>query len=129
MRYTLPALAAVAVFALAGCGGADDDTATAPSSAPAKTSAAPVADPIPSPDAAQTKALVTALGNIKPELVVNEERAVRRARNVCQDVKGGKDAATMASNANERYSGGTAGQLTDAQGAKIVEAVKSSFCK
>ncbi|MEV6419688.1 DUF732 domain-containing protein [Streptomyces sp. NPDC051662] len=125
MRYTMPTLAAVAVFALAGCGGSGDDTATAP----VKTSAAPVTDPVPAPDAAQTKALVTALGNIKPELAADEERAVRRARNVCQDVKAGKDAATMASNANYRYSGGTAGQLTDAQGAKIVEAVKSSFCK
>ncbi|MDO0926813.1 hypothetical protein QQY24_15815 [Streptomyces sp. TG1A-8] len=126
----MPALTAVAVFALAGCGGNDDNgAATAPSSAPVKTSTAPVADPVPSPDAAQTKALVTALGNIKPELAADEERAVRRARNVCQDIKAGKDAATMASNANSRFSGGTAGQLTDDQGAKIVEAVKSSFCK
>jgi hypothetical protein len=129
MRFTMITLAAAAVFTLAGCGGSGDDTATAPSSAPEKASAAPVTDPVPSPDAAQTKALVTALGNIKPELAADEERAVRRARNVCQDVKAGKDAATMASNANYRYSGGTAGQLTDAQGAKIVEAVKSSFCK
>ncbi|MFD3504444.1 hypothetical protein [Streptomyces sp. NPDC058678] len=60
--------------------------------------------------------------------MLKEDRAVRRSVNVCRDVKAGKDDATLASNANYRFSGGTAGQLTDAQGAKIVTAVKDAFC-
>ncbi|MEU9231185.1 DUF732 domain-containing protein [Streptomyces subrutilus] len=130
-RFTLPAVMLTAVFALTACGsGADDKPkAEAPVAAPSAPSSAP-ANPAaaPSPDAAQTKALMTALKGIKPELAANEERAVRRAQNVCQEVKAGKDEATLATNANARFSGGTAGQLTDAQGAKIVKAVKDTFC-
>ncbi|QAX94046.1 hypothetical protein SEA_EURATIS_51 [Streptomyces phage Euratis] len=130
MRHlAMPALAAVAVLALAGCGGSDDKADSKPSAAPSSTPSTPAAPAIPSPDAAQTKALMGKLSAIKPELAADEERAVRRAQNVCSDVRGGKDDATMAKNANYRFSGGTAGQLTDAQGAKIVDAVKASFCK
>ncbi|MFE9026196.1 DUF732 domain-containing protein [Streptomyces iakyrus] len=128
-RLTIAAVAAL--FALTACGGgSDEDSAdakpkTAPTTAAPSTPAAPA---IPSPDAGQTQKLMDELRNIKPELAADEERAVRRAQNVCMDVKAGKDSATMASNANSRFSGGTAGELTDAQGAKIVSAVKASFC-
>ncbi|MER5894736.1 DUF732 domain-containing protein [Streptomyces sp. NPDC001876] len=71
---------------------------------------------------------MTALSHIKPELAQDEERAVNRARNVCSDLQAGKDDATVAANANARFSGGSAGQLTDAQGAEIAKAVKASFC-
>lgn len=130
MRYLAPAFAAVAMLTLAGCGGSDNTADEKPSTPAAETSA-PAAAPAaaPSPDAAQTKALMTTLGNIKPQLAADAEKSVRRARNVCSDVKAGKDAATMASNANFRFSGGDVGELTDAQGAKIVDAVKATFCK
>ncbi|XUZ27344.1 hypothetical protein ACQVDT_21410 [Streptomyces sp. RMIT01] len=114
--------AAIAVLALAGCS-AEDTPKAAESS-----SSAPAVSSIPSPDADQTKALTDALSAIKPELAQDTERAVNRARNVCKDVQDGKDEATVAANANARFSGGSASQLTDAQGAEIVTAVKSSFC-
>jgi len=115
-------ITAIAVLALAGCSAEEAPKAeTAPSSTPAVSS-------IPSPDPGQTKTLVDALSAIKPELAQDEERAVSRSRNVCKDMQDGKDEAAMATNANARFSGGSAGQLTDAQGAEIVKAVKSSFC-
>ncbi|MFD3622666.1 hypothetical protein ACFWWT_47650 [Streptomyces sp. NPDC058676] len=123
----LVGITALAALALTACNGLETkpepDAIVSPES-PAP--AAPKSDP--SPDAAQTKQLIAALGAIKPELVLKEDRAVRRSVNVCRDVKAGKDDATLASNANYRFSGGTAGQLTDAQGAKIVTAVKDAFC-
>ncbi|MEV8015672.1 hypothetical protein AB0O76_04795 [Streptomyces sp. NPDC086554] len=128
-RTTIAALLTASVLALAGC--SDDgetDAAAKPKPKATPTQTTPDTPSVPSPNAAQTKALTDALSAIKPELAADEERAVRRAQNVCMDVKGGKDAATMAKNANARYSGGTAGQLTDAQGAQIVKAVKDTFC-
>jgi multiple sugar transport system substrate-binding protein len=132
MRYFARAVVvAVAACSLAACGGSGDDSK--PKAEPAKTSA-PAKDAAvtlpktPEPNAEQTATLIAKLRAIKPELVVKEERAVRRSESVCLDVKQGKDAKTLASNANYRFSGGTAGQLTDAQGAKIVDAVKASFC-
>lgn len=47
---------------------------------------------------------------------------------MCLDVKGGKEAATVQSNAKARFEGGTVPSLTDDQAADIVTAVKSSFC-
>jgi uncharacterized lipoprotein len=126
MRYTLPTLAAVAVLALAGCS-SDTEPAATPTTEKSSPSA-PAVSSAPSPNAAQTTALLDALRAVKPELVADEERAVTRARNVCRDVKSGKPADTVASNAKARFSGGSAGDLTDAQGAAIVSAVKSSFC-
>lgn len=83
---------------------------------------------IPSPDAAQTEALIRALRAVEPELVAEEDRAVDRARNVCLDITGGKDAATIQSNAKTRFEGGTVPSLTDDQAGDIVTAVRSSFC-
>ncbi|MET8691766.1 DUF732 domain-containing protein [Streptomyces bauhiniae] len=91
-------------------------------------STAPAAPADAAPTAEQT-ALLGKLRAIKPELVAKEDRALRRADSVCDDVRAGKDAATLAKNANFRYSGGTAGQLTNAQGAQIVDAVQATICK
>lgn len=122
-RTTIATLLIVSTLTLAGCSDGGETGAAKP-----KPKATPT-QLTPSPNPAQTTALTDALSAIKPELAADEERAVNRARNVCLDVKGGKDTATMAKNAAYRFSGGTAGQLTDAQGGKIVAAVKSSFCK
>ncbi|MEU1128711.1 DUF732 domain-containing protein [Streptomyces sp. NPDC005900] len=83
---------------------------------------------IPSPDPAQTARLIRALRAVEPGLVVKESRAVDRARNVCSDLKSGKDAAAVQKNAELRYEGGTVPSLTDDQAADIVTAVQSSFC-
>jgi hypothetical protein len=132
-RFALPALAAVAVLALAGCGGTDDKadskSSTAPSSAPTApaTSAAPAtpatsaAPAVPSPDAVEKEALTTVLNTLKPGLG-SEDDAMSNARNVCLDIKQGKDDETAAKNAAARY--GT----DEATGAAIVAAVKASFC-
>ncbi|MFB6955273.1 DUF732 domain-containing protein [Streptomyces niveus] len=102
-------------------------------SAPDKPDEKPSAEPskpsgIPSPDAAQTETLIRALRAVDPGLVADEDRAVDRARNVCLDVQGGKDAATVQGNAKSRFEGGTVPSLTDDQAANIVTAVRSSFC-
>lgn len=118
----------------------EDEPATAkPESAkPSATAAAKPADKpspeaskpaaIPSPDTAQTAALIAALKAVDPGLVAKEDRAVDRARNVCLDIKQGKDAPLVQSNAKTRYEGGTVPSLTDDQAASIVAAVKGSFC-
>ncbi|UFQ15486.1 MULTISPECIES: DUF732 domain-containing protein [Streptomyces] len=97
----------------------------APDEKPSKPAAS---SGIPSPDPAQTARLIRALRTIEPGLVVKETRAVDRARNVCSDLKSGKDAATVQKNAKLRFEGGTVPSLADDQAANIVTAVKSSFC-
>ncbi|MER5885354.1 hypothetical protein ABT160_16115 [Streptomyces sp. NPDC001941] len=99
--------------------------AAKPSEAPPK---APAANDVPSPDAGQTAALVRALTAVDPGLTAKEDRAVRRAENVCSDIKAKKDPATVQKNAKLRYEGGTVPSLSDKQAADIVTAVKSSFC-
>lgn len=113
----------------------EPDKATAADPKPSATASAmhtskpsPKPSGIPSPDATQTEALIRALRAVDPGLVTKETRAVDRARNVCLDVQGGKDAATVQSNAKARFEGGTVPSLTDDQAAHIVTAVKSSFC-
>lgn len=118
----------------------DDDTDTTAASDPkpsVTTSGKPTTElsvkpprpsGIPSPDAAQTEALIRALRAVDPGLATKEDRAIGRARSICMDVQGGKDAVTVQSNAKSRYEGGTVPKLSDDQAAKIVSAVKSSFC-
>ncbi|MFE1686132.1 MULTISPECIES: hypothetical protein [Streptomyces] len=89
---------------------------------PAKPSA------IPSPNAAQTADLIAALRNVDPGLVVKEDRAVSRARNICMDIHAGEDGEAVRTKAVLRYEGGTVPSLSDDQGEAIVKAVKSSFC-
>ena len=117
----------------------DGDSATADKAKPSATASAPAeAKPsataskpssvVPSPDAAQTAALIRALSAVDPGLTAKEDRAVDRSRNVCSDIKGGKDTATVRSNAKARFEGGTVPSLTDGQAANIVTAVQSAFC-
>lgn len=115
----------------------EPDKATAEPKSSATTKAKPAERPnpkpskptgIPSPDAAQTATLIRALRAVDPGLAAKEDRAVGRARNVCLDLKGGKDAATVQNNAKARFEGGTVPSLTDDQAAGIVTAVKTSFC-
>ncbi|MFH8560570.1 DUF732 domain-containing protein [Streptomyces sp. NPDC017988] len=100
-------------------------TDKAPDEKPSKPAAS---SGIPSPDPAQTARLIRALRTVEPGLVAKESRAVDRARNVCSDLKSGKDTATVQNNAKLRYEGGTVPSLTNDQAADIVTAVKSSFC-
>ncbi|WP_344031315.1 hypothetical protein [Streptomyces luteireticuli] len=95
------------------------------SEAPQKAQADPKR---PEPDAGQTKTLIADLGAINPGLAQKEDRAVRRSVNTCSDIKAGLPAEKVQHNARLRFSGGTAGSLTDEQARKIVEAVKGSFC-
>lgn len=101
---------------------------------PAKTGGEPTADPqaasgVPSPNPAQTADLLRRLGAIHPATVAKEEKAVTRARNVCSDARWteGDDAAVNA-RAADRFSGGDVPTLTPDQGARIVKAVRETFC-
>ncbi|MGH3768610.1 MAG: DUF732 domain-containing protein [Pseudonocardiaceae bacterium] len=102
------------IILTAGCGSATP----APSRAPAPT-AAPTTD-------AQT-AYLARLEQIDPGLVVNTERAIRRAENICLDIKQGKDEATVVSNTVQRLSGGNA-TIDKAQAAQVVELAKTHIC-
>jgi hypothetical protein len=107
---------------------AEPKTTTAPAKPADKPSEAAKPAAVPSPDAAQREALIRALRTIDAGLVVKEDRAVDRARNVCSDIKAKEDDATVQKNARSRFEGGTVPSLTDDQAANIVTAVKSSFC-
>ncbi|MDG9711148.1 hypothetical protein [Streptomyces sp. DH10] len=138
-RITITAVALLGLSALTACSSDSDSgdqaeakpkasaTASKSAAAPKETASKPAG--IPSPDAAQTAALIRALSAVKPALGADEEKAVSRARNVCLDQQQGKDAATVAANAKARFEGGDAGMLTAEQGKQIAEAVKTSFCK
>ncbi|MFJ8045171.1 hypothetical protein ACIRBX_32175 [Kitasatospora sp. NPDC096147] len=97
--------------------------------APATSAAPKPASGIPSPDAAQTAALVAALNAVHPALAVKADKAVGRARNVCTDIQRAESDALVLKNAKARFEGGDVPPLTDAQGLAIVAAVKASFCK
>ncbi|MEV7360368.1 DUF732 domain-containing protein [Kitasatospora sp. NPDC091276] len=110
----------------------DKATAEAKPSASAPAPQAPAETPkqpsgAPSPDQAQTAALVASLRAVDPALVAKEDKAVSRARDTCLDLRSGKDAATVQKNAAARFTGGSVA-VTDDQAAKIVDAVKGSFC-
>ncbi|MFJ2906530.1 DUF732 domain-containing protein [Streptomyces sp. NPDC087212] len=135
--WIITGVAVLAFGGLLSLGEDDSDTASADTAKPSATATAePTATPsetppssvIPSPDATQTEALIHALRTVDPGLVVKTDRAVDRARNVCLDIKGGKESATVESNARARFEGGTVPSLTDDQAADIVTAVKTSFC-
>lgn len=110
----------LAVLLLAGCAGSSEPAA-APSSAAPSTSSS-----IPSPNAAQTVQLLAALRKVDAGL--DDERSIGRARNVCLDIRGGVDSATLTANAVARFEGGSAPSLSPADGRAIVAAVRSSFC-
>ncbi|MFJ1756855.1 DUF732 domain-containing protein [Kitasatospora sp. NPDC088134] len=156
MRLRLLAAGLTAATALLTLTACNDDTGTSTStssSAAGTTSAAPVPAPssaapsssahasaaptapggpgaassVPSPNAAQTAGLLAGLKALNPALGSDQGKAVSAARSVCQELKEGKEAATVATNAAQYFSGGSV-KLTAEDGVAIVAAVKVSFC-
>ncbi|MFJ5880271.1 hypothetical protein [Kitasatospora cineracea] len=82
---------------------------------------------VPSPDREQTAALVAALRAVDPLLVGRQDRVVDRARNVCWDLREGRDPAVVERNAAALF-GTEAFVVSEEQAAGIVDAVKGSFC-
>lgn len=120
MRYVVAAV--MVCLSLSACSGgsaeeADPPVASAPSSPQEQEGLS----------AGKRQALLAELRRIDPGLVADEERAVRRAESVCQDVREGKTPAQVAKNAQLRFTGGNA--TVDAeQAGKIVAAVKRHMC-
>lgn len=108
----------------------EGDTGNAkPKAAPSSSAPAPAtSSAFLRPTSAQEAVLVKQLSAIDPGLTVNRERAVRRSVNVCDDIRTGKDKATVVKNAAFRYDGGDA-SVDNAKAAKIVAAIKASYCK
>ncbi|MFC8583305.1 hypothetical protein ACFUGD_01830 [Streptomyces sp. NPDC057217] len=122
-RHTT-ALAATLLLGLTACGSDTDDKPAAQPSAPAPTTSSAFLRPTPE----QEKTLIAALTAIDPNLTVKEERAISRSVGVCDDIRKGKDQATVVKNAAYRYNGGTA-SADETKGAQIVEAIKTAYCK
>ncbi|MFE7580067.1 hypothetical protein ACFU5Y_00700 [Streptomyces gardneri] len=122
----LTATAALAL-ALTGCG--TTPVADRPAAKPSNPAPAPTkSSAFLRPTHEQEKNLLTALTAIDPALTVKEERAVSRSVSVCDDIRKGKDDATVVKNAAYRYNGGDT-TVDEAKGAKIVEAIKTAYCK
>lgn len=127
-RTTTAGILAALALTLTACSSSDDtSTADKPQAAPAS--------PTPSKNSAflrptpeQETALIAALTAIDPNLTVKESRAISRSVGVCDDIRKGKDEATVVKNAAFRYDGGTA-SVDEAKAAKIVQAVKDTYCK
>ncbi|MFF8812675.1 DUF732 domain-containing protein [Streptomyces pactum] len=103
--------------------------ADAPAESGADAPAAEEASAVPSPDPAQTADLLKRLGEIHPALATERDKAVSRARNVCDDARWSEgDDAGVNARAADRFSGGGTPALTPEQGARIVTAVRETFC-
>lgn len=86
----------------------------------------PLEERIATPNDEQAKSLLDSLATVNPRLA--DDRNITRAMSTCSDILGGKDDATIASNAKTRYSGGDF-EATEADAAKIVEIVQNNgFC-
>ncbi|MFD9757967.1 hypothetical protein [[Kitasatospora] papulosa] len=120
-RTTTALIAAGLLATLTACGSEPEPAAKAAEPAPATSSAflRPTSD--------QEQTLITALAAIDPGLTVKEERAVSRSVAVCDDIRTGKDDATVVKNAAYRYDGGNA-SVDETKGAKIVQAIKDAYC-
>ncbi|MFE5140680.1 DUF732 domain-containing protein [Streptomyces fagopyri] len=79
------------------------------------------------PDKAEEKALLTKLKAINPGITVNEERAVRRAVNTCQEIHAGDSPQTLIKNTSYRFTGGNA-TVNEDQAFQVITAVKGTFC-
>lgn len=94
-------------------------------------SATPAPPRVPAPTAAPNSdaqaAYLARPEQIDPGLVVNTERAIRRAKNICLDIEQGKNEATVVSNAVQRLSGGNA-TIDKAQAAQVVELARMHIC-
>ncbi|UJB43630.1 hypothetical protein [Streptomyces sp. A1-5] len=140
-QCTRAAIAVVgAAIALSACSGTTINGKSgqpAPASAkPAESSASPATrsqpDAAPSPDAQQTRALMGALKAIDPALGDNQRWAITAAKTICADIQAGQADADVQQGAQLRFQGdmpGTIKSVSDGQAARIVTAVKSSFCK
>lgn len=107
-------------LALAGCGQASDVSTGSPAPQSVK----------PAPSHAHVDkqaAFLTALSAIDPQLTSNKERAMRRAANLCLDIKEGKAPATVAKGAQLRFTGGDV-TVNAAQAKQIVAAAKRYVC-
>lgn len=116
---------------LTACGsGAPAPAATAPappaaSSAPAASPDILTADDVPADSRA---AYLTGLTKIDPGLTVNEDRAIRRATDICVDITQGKDEGTVVSNTVSRLSGGNA-TINTSQAADAVALARAHICR
>ncbi|MFH8616587.1 DUF732 domain-containing protein [Streptomyces sp. NPDC017979] len=121
----------VAVLALGWVNSSGDDDDGDNGTPAAKGSAGASAKPgsgVPTPTAQQRTALLRALKAVDAGLVAKEDRAVSRARKVCNDIKHGKSEKAVRPNTKARFEGSAVPKLTDEQAAAIVAAVKTSFC-
>ncbi|WP_121710117.1 hypothetical protein [Streptomyces sp. E5N91] len=126
-RTTTAAALAVLALTLTACSSDDTSTTDKPQAAPASpTPSKSSAFLRPTPE--QEKTLIAALTAIDPNLTVKESRAISRSVGVCDDIRKGKDEATVVKNAAFRYDGGTA-SVDEAKAAKIVQAIKDTYCK
>ncbi|MEU9607521.1 DUF732 domain-containing protein [Streptomyces sp. NPDC048057] len=121
----------IAVLALVWVTSPGDDDDAAAGTPAAKGSAGASVKPgsgVPTPTAQQRTALLRALKAVDAGLVAKEDRAVSRARKVCNDIKHGKSKKAVQPNTKARFEGSAVPKLTDEQAAAIVAAVKKSFC-
>ncbi|MFJ3537042.1 hypothetical protein ACIPQA_16415 [Streptomyces sp. NPDC090109] len=132
MRTRHAALTAALLLGLTACGTADNPPATPSGKGGAEAGTQPPAPTTSSaflrPTPEQEKTLLAALTKIDPNLTVKEERAISRSVGVCDDIRKGKDDATVVKNAAYRYNGGTA-SVDETKGAQIVEVIKTAYCK
>ncbi|MEU7642810.1 MULTISPECIES: hypothetical protein [unclassified Streptomyces] len=145
MKRTTTAVlaAAMAIAALSACDADGPNTKTA-KSAPA--TAAPTTESTPSSkdedaskdgaapalNAEQTQKLMGALKAVDPALGDNEKWALAASGTICADIRAGQADSDVLQGAKLRFQGTTPGtikSLSDGQAARIVTAVKSSFCK
>lgn len=150
MRRAIAVLTATAAVLLAvGCN--DDDKksdskatetpAAAATTPEAKASEAPASSAAPATSAAprtssaflrptkeQEQVLIAALTAIDPKITTKPDRAISRSVDTCNDIRTGKDAATVNKNAAYRYTGGDV-TVDDAKATQIVAAIKTAYCK
>ncbi|MFE7318185.1 hypothetical protein ACFU7T_34580 [Streptomyces sp. NPDC057555] len=127
-----------AALALSACdaktsdeGGKPASTSTKPAESTSSASPETPPEPAVSPDAQQTRTLVSALKAVDPALGGNQAWAVTGAKTICADIRAGQADADVQEGAKLRFQGTTPGTLpnvTDDQARRIVDAVKASFC-
>ncbi|WP_461005949.1 hypothetical protein [Streptomyces capparidis] len=135
MRFPLrvTVAAAAALLALGACG-SDSGGDSADDRVPASDSQSPTPDgqsaPAPSPDAAQTRALVTALKAIAPELAADEGDVVRGSVTACEALAAGVPRETVVDQTAAGFGeGARGGEVDRATADRIVAAVETAFCK
>ncbi|MFK0289504.1 hypothetical protein ACIQU6_03310 [Streptomyces sp. NPDC090442] len=87
--------------------------------------------PASTPNAQQTRDLIGALKRVSPAFGENEKWALTASRTICADIRAGQADSDVQEGAKLRFQGvpGTIKTVSDAQARRIVDAVKSSFCK